>query len=89
MAIIAKSVTLNAGPAQTLLETGSGEGKIVLLRDASADIYLGGDGVTTAQGFKLATTDVLSITLLPGDSLYAIATSGTPTVRVMTTRDNT
>ena len=86
MSITAREEALSV--TAELIETGVPEGKIVLLRDASADIYLGGADVTTAQGFKLATTDILSITLLQGDSLYAIATSGTPTVRVLVTRDN-
>jgi len=73
-----------------IIETGVPEGKVVLLRDASADIYLGGSAVTGASnGFRLATTDVLSITLLQGDVLYAVAASGTPTVAVLVTRDNT
>lgn len=72
-----------------LLESGVAEGKVILLRDASADIYLGGSAVTgAANGFKLATTDVLSLTLLQGDELYAVAAAGTPTVAILVTRDN-
>lgn len=73
-----------------LIAAGVPEGKVVMMRDASADIYLGGAGVTGASnGFKLATTDVLSITLMQGDDLYAVATAATPTVAVMITRFGT
>jgi len=86
MSIITKIVTL--GTTATLLETGVPEGKVTLLRDASADVFIGGSDVTTANGFRLATTDVLSVTCYQGDALYAIASSGTPTVRVLATRDS-
>ena len=86
MSISSRSEALST--TAELLETGVPEGKIVLLRDASADIYLGGADVTVANGFKLATTDILSLTLLQGDSLYAIASGGTPTVRLLVTRDS-
>ena len=73
-----------------IIESGSAEGKVVGLRDASADIYIGGADVTGASnGFKVATTDVIFLTLLPGDTLYAVAAAGTPTVAVLVTRDNT
>lgn len=88
MSITNRSETLSTTPE--ILEAGSAEGKIVLMRDASADIYIGGDAsVSSANGFRVATTDVLSITLLPGDTLYGVAASGTPTVRLLVTRDNT
>lgn len=86
MSVVSKSVTLSV--AATLLEPGVAEGKVVLLRDASADVYIGGSDVTTANGFKVATTDVLSITLYPGDDLYCIASAATPSIRVLATRDN-
>lgn len=87
MSITSRAETLST--TAEILESGSGEGKVILLRDASADIFLGGSDVTAANGFRLATTDVLSLTLYPGDVLYAIASSGTPTVDILVTRDNT
>jgi hypothetical protein len=57
----------------------------VVLSEPSADIHVGGVGVTTALGTKVvATTGTLTLDLGPGDDLYAIAASGTPTVRVLT-----
>lgn len=72
-----------------LITTGTPEGRVVLLRDASADIFLGGADVTAANGFRLATTDVLSLTLFQGDALYAIASAATPNVDILITRANT
>lgn len=71
-----------------LIATGVPEGKVVCLRDASQDTYIGGSGVTTANGFKLATTDVFSITLYQGDALYAIAADA-GTIRALASRCNT
>lgn len=58
----------------------------VLVSSPSAEVYIGGADVTAANGVVLGTGATLSIDLAGGDSLYAIAGSGTPTVRVMTTR---
>jgi len=58
----------------------------VLVHDPTADVYLGGSDVTTADGVLVPAGESLSIDLGPGDMLYAIVASGTPTVKVMTTR---
>jgi hypothetical protein len=61
--------------------------RFVHLSTASADIYLGGSTVDSTDGYPMGTaTTPLVILLQPGDDLYAIAGSGTPTVRVMVTR---
>ena len=57
-----------------------------LVSAPSADIYVGGPDVTTANGILVASGANLSVDLGPGDLLYAVASAGTPTVRVMTTR---
>jgi hypothetical protein len=58
----------------------------VLVSAPSATIFVGGPDVTAANGVAVTSSDTLSIDLLAGDSLFAIASTGTPTVRVMTTR---
>jgi len=60
----------------------------VCLRDASQDTYIGGPSVTTSNGFKVTSTDVISLTLYQGDALYAIA-AGAGAIRAMATRCNT
>lgn len=85
--IATESITTSTTAA--LVATGVAEGKVVCLRDASQDTYIGGAGVTTANGFKItATSDVFSITLYQGDALYAIA-GGAGTIRALATRCNT
>lgn len=86
MSVEAASVT--TGAAAVLIESGTSDGKTVCLRDASQDTYLGGSGVTTAQGFKMVSTDVFTFVLYAGDDLYAIA-AGAGTIRKMAFRDNT
>lgn len=86
MSINAEIITVTDAP--TLIATGTSDGSIVLLRGATADIFLGGADVTEADGWPLTDADVLSITLIQGDGLYAI-TATTADVNVLQTRANT
>ena len=52
----------------------------------TADMYLGGDDVTTANGFLLATGDVYALDLAGDDGLYAVVASGTATASVLSNR---
>lgn len=61
--------------------------RMVCLSSASAAIYIGGATVDATDGYPLdATSSPLTLVLGPGDDLWAIAGSGTPTVRVLVTR---
>ncbi len=61
--------------------------RVVCLSSASAAIYIGGSTVNATDGYPLDSTSApLTLVLGPGDDLYAIAGSGTPTVRVLVTR---
>lgn len=53
--------------------------------DASIAVYLGGSNVTSAgaNGYLLAAGEQISFDLYVGDVLYAVAASGTPSVRVL------
>jgi hypothetical protein len=58
----------------------------VRLQEASAAIVIGGSDVTTSIGQTVAATSgVRDLVLGPGDDLYAIASTGTPTVRMFIT----
>lgn len=72
----------------TLLATGrGGDDPIeVIVKDASGTFYLGGADVTSSSGTAFTTTDVLTMSLGPGDALYGITSTGTQTVRVFKTR---
>jgi hypothetical protein len=88
MAIQARSETLSTA-AELICAGGSVQDPVtVVLSTASDDtIVLGGVGVTTAQGYPfLSTSSPLVLVLGPGDDLYAVASAGTPTIRVFETR---
>lgn len=60
---------------------------VYLTAGSADDIFIGGSGVTAAQGYPIG-QDSLVMLLAPGDDLYAIAGSGTPTINVMVCRAN-
>lgn len=86
MSITARVATLSTTPQ--LLESGTGDGKTVVLRSPSATIFLGPIDVTAATGLPLNIADILSLVLTAGDDLYAVASAATPTVNLMVLRDN-
>lgn len=87
MAIKATEITVGTTP--TLLARGGSftDPIQVALRDASADMFVGGPDVDTSDGFPFNAADgSLSFELHSLDDLYAIVASGTATVRVIQTR---
>ena len=88
MAIQARTETLSTA-AELICAGGSVQDPVtVVLSTASDDtITIGGSDVTAVLGFPfLSTNSPLVLVLGPGDDLYAIASAGTPTVRVLETR---
>ena len=69
----------------TLLVTANRADQMVYLHSGSGTIYLGNSNVTTATGYRMDNGDKLSMQLGDNEALYAIASSGTPTVYVMDT----
>jgi hypothetical protein len=53
------------------------------LHDNTDNVYIGTSAVTTSTGLRLVKQDSFEIQLMPGNSLYAIITTGTATVSVM------
>jgi hypothetical protein len=53
------------------------------LHSASGTLYIGGADLTTANGFKLDNGDKLSLLIGDHEALYAITTSGTATLYVL------
>ena len=72
-----------------LLVSASGIGGIprtvVLTGGTAEDIYIGGADVDDTDGYPVAAT-TLTLLLGPGDDLYAVAGSGTPTINILVTR---
>jgi hypothetical protein len=48
--------------------------------DNTNSIYLGNEGVTTANGLQLVKLDSIELVMNPGESLYAVSSSGTHTI---------
>jgi len=59
--------------------------KTVMIRDASATVYVGGPLVDATNGFPINASEIFSLELGPGDDLYAVASAGTPTIRTIVT----
>lgn len=72
MAVIAERVTVGTSP--TLL-VGNFRGGVAI--KAASDIYLGGDDVTTSNGFLLAAGQVYDDIVRPSDYLYGRVASST------------
>ena len=58
---------------------------VVLSGGSADDIFIGGSDVTAAEGYPIG-QGTLTLLLGPGDDLYAIAGSGTPTINILATR---
>ena len=56
----------------------------VYLHSSSGTIYIGGPDVTTANGYSLDNGDKLTIMVGDHEALYAITSSGTANLFVMT-----
>jgi len=91
MAIVHQIVTLNSSTATLVSIPLSAEApyetKVSLSIqnvDTSAIAYIGNQDVTSSSyGYALTAGSAVSFDLLPGDTLYAISDSGTPTVAVI------
>lgn len=46
---------------------------VVVRNDSGSTIYLGGSGVTTANGLAVPTATYIAMDLGPGDQLYGVA----------------
>lgn len=54
--------------------------------DSSLTIYLGAEGVSSSSyGYALPAGSTFTVDLLPGDKLFALASSGTPNVAIFAT----
>lgn len=60
---------------------------VYLTGGTAEDIYIGGSAVTAANGYPIG-EGALTMLLGPGDDLYAVAGSGTPSINVMVTRSD-
>ena len=76
MALLSKVVSCTTSP--TLVFNAGASGSLMNLHNSSGTvIYLGGSDVSSTNGYHLSTAESLTLTLLPGNSLYGLAGSGT------------
>ena len=89
MAILSRIVTLSTTPQLVATQRGYVIEDVgaVFLSEPSADIFIGGIGVTAAAGTRVAVGTTMNVDIGPGDDVWAVASAGTPTVRVLTTRN--
>lgn len=88
MAVIAARASV--GTTATLLSAGKESDStlgrsVAVYNPGPTDVYLGGQGVTTAAGYLLGTGLTFVADLEPRELLYAIAAAGTQAIHVIQT----
>lgn len=58
---------------------------VTLTAGSADDIYIGGPGVDSTDGYPIG-SNTLTLIIGPGDDLWAVAGTGTPTINVLQTR---
>ena len=83
-----RSSVVSVGVVATLLSVGgSGDLHTVVIRnDSGVTVYVGGDDVTVANGFAIATAGSLTLDLANADAIYGIVAAATAAVQVLKTR---
>lgn len=64
----------------------SPQGLVIYNADASIVVHIGGELVDTTDGFPLAAGASLSLDLIVGDQVWAVAASGTPNINIIYNR---
>ena len=83
----ALSTTLELIHTATNGHTGAPEGLLIYNADAVITIYVGGADVSTANGIPVTALATLALDLISGEKVYAVAASGTPSIRILHTRN--
>lgn len=79
-----KSAAVSVTSTATAIYTFAAENVSLLVQNlGTADCYLGGSGVTTSIGVKLASGDSVQVAGSVGEVLYGRTTSGTADVRIL------
>ena len=87
--MITQNIETLSTTAEKLVDTTGVTGDIpmtvVLTGGSAADIYIGGSDVDSTDGYPIG-ENTLTLILGPGDDLWAVAGSGTPTINILVTR---
>ena len=76
MALTSNVVTTNDSTAVLIKKAGSNPIKLNLHNSSGGVIYLGGANVSSANGYHISNAESLELILLPGNSLFGLAGSG-------------
>lgn len=90
MAIIGTAITVGTTAAQIAWPDDNSQYVYVQNGDyaGSAEIYIGGSGVTTSTGLRVLRTATTVLQIEGGDSLYCIADADGTSVRVVAVRQD-
>lgn len=74
---------ISVGTTATALNTASTSGQRLWILNGATAVALGDSAVTTANGYTLAISGTLAVSLAPGEVLYGRVGTGTSTVQVL------
>jgi hypothetical protein len=83
MPLTANKVTVSAVDTLVAAPARNQKATVTMMHNGSQSVFLGGSGVTVAQGFELAAGVPLSIDLDVDDEVHAIVASSTVDVSVL------
>jgi hypothetical protein len=83
MAIITKQVTVT-GTSQSIISVDNVTRDILL--HAKHEIFIGNSGVTSTSGYIMDNGDVLRVSLVDGEDLWAVTAGGSGTLHVLTSQ---
>tara|TARA_R110000822_G_scaffold96528_2_gene219695 strand:+ start:1758 stop:2012 length:255 start_codon:yes stop_codon:yes gene_type:complete len=78
-----KSAVFSVGTTASIVVPALIGDQSVYLHSASGTLYIGGANLTTANGYRMDNGDKLTIMVGDNEDLYAITTSGTATLYVL------
>jgi len=84
--IEALSITAELIYTSTSGHSDSPQGVVILNSDASITVYIGGEDVDTTDGFPIAAGASVSLDLIVGEAIWAVAASGTPNINMLFNR---
>ena len=83
MAIITKQVTVT-GTSQSIISVDNVTRDVLL--HAKHEIFIGNSAVTSTSGYIMDNGDVLRVSLVDGEDLWAVTAGGSGTLHVLTSQ---
>jgi len=81
--LVGKTVQVNDSTATLIVDGTEIDGDYIVHIQTAFDTLIGGDDVSTTNGFGLDTTADNTYSLQQGEKLYSVATSGTHYVGIL------